>query len=192
MFSIKIPEGRLINFEQDLSFENFIGQFQVFCPTKLLCIVDGTSLRFYDRPGTIPVNIRFDYKQRRGKFIEYYFRDIENDSLYCVFGREAAKIFYPRIDDVDPIKSLRESGAPARISNTESKSGNNQNYDMKHPINNIISRKSLPEIKTQTNGKNIPDPGDINEIIIIDKGVRLVFPSTNYPLEICTHNPRVT
>lgn len=33
---------------------------------------------------------------------EYYFRDINTDSLYCVFGREAAKLFYPRIDEVDP------------------------------------------------------------------------------------------
>jgi len=102
LFDIKIPEGHVVQFEQESTFENFIGQFQLFCP-KLLCVVDGSCLRYYDKPGTIPTNIRFDYKQRRGKLTEYYFRDIGNDSLYCVFSREAAKIFYPRIDEVDPI-----------------------------------------------------------------------------------------
>lgn len=101
LFDIKVPEGHMVQFEQEATFENFIGQFQLFCP-KLLCVVDGTSLRYYDKPGTLPTNIRFDYKQRRNKLTEYYFRDIDNDSLYCVFGRDAAKIFYPRIDDVDP------------------------------------------------------------------------------------------
>jgi len=100
-FDVKIMKDFIVRFEQDATFENFIGQFQLICP-KLLCIVDGTSLRYYDKPGTLPTNIRFDYKQRRGKLIEYYFRDIANDSLYCVFGREAAQIFYPRINDVDP------------------------------------------------------------------------------------------
>ena len=97
---IKIREERVINVEQLSSFENFVGQFQILCD-KLLCIVDGTSLRFYDRRESIPTNIRFDYKQRKKNLTEYYFRDIDNDSLYCVFGREAAKIFYPRIDEVD-------------------------------------------------------------------------------------------
>ena len=100
-FDIKIPEGRMVRFEQEATFENFVGQFQLFCP-KLLCVVDGTILRYYDKPGTLPTNIRFDYKQRRGPLTEYYFRDIETDTLYCVFGREAAKIFYSRIDEIDP------------------------------------------------------------------------------------------
>ena len=63
-------------------------------------------MKYYDKPGTLPTNIRFDYKQRKGNLTEYYFRDIDNDSLYCVFGHEAAKIFYPRIDDVDPTSSI--------------------------------------------------------------------------------------
>ena len=32
---------------------------------------------------------------------EYYFRYIADDTLYCVFGREASTIFYPRINEFD-------------------------------------------------------------------------------------------
>jgi hypothetical protein len=100
-FGIKISPDDTVKFEQEATFENFIGQFQLFC-SKLLCVVDGTYLRYYNKRNELPTNIRFDYKQRRGKLTEYYFRDINTDTLYCVFGRDCAKIFYPRIDEVDP------------------------------------------------------------------------------------------
>lgn len=100
-FDIKIPEGHYVRFEQDATFENFIGQFQQNCP-KLMCVINGTNLRYYDNTTPLPNNIRFDYKQRRRSLTEYYFRDIDDDTLYCVFGREAATIFYPRIDEIDP------------------------------------------------------------------------------------------
>lgn len=101
---VKVPEKWSVKIEQETTFENFVGQFQAFCP-KLLCVVDGTCLRYYDKYTDIPKDIRYDYKQRRENLVEYYFRDIHNDSLYCVFGREAAKIFYPRIDEVDVDKT---------------------------------------------------------------------------------------
>ena len=100
-FDIKIPEGHNIQFEQEATFENFIGQFQRDCP-KLICVINGTNLRYYDKSTQLPNNIRFDYKQRKGTLTEYYFRDINDDTLYCVFGREAATIFYPRINEIDP------------------------------------------------------------------------------------------
>lgn len=101
-FDIKIPEGHSVRFEQEATFENFIGQFQQNCP-KLICVINGTNLRYYDKTTPLPTNIRFDYKQRRGSLTEYYFRDIDDDTLYCVFGREAASIFYGRIDEIDPL-----------------------------------------------------------------------------------------
>lgn len=118
-FDVKIPQDYIVQFEREATFENFIGQFQPIC-SKLLCVVNGTSLHYYDKRNTpsreprangsansLPKEVRFDYKQRRDKvggnsLTEYYFRDIGNDNLYCVFGREAARIFYPRIDEVDP------------------------------------------------------------------------------------------
>lgn len=100
-FDLKLPEGKLLHFGQDVTFENFVGQFQANCP-KLLCVVDGTTLRHYDRHGALPKQIRFDYKQTWNGITEYYFRDMNTDSLYCVFGRITARIFYPRLDEVDP------------------------------------------------------------------------------------------
>jgi hypothetical protein len=100
-FDIKIPDGHTVQFTKESTFENFIGQFQPYCP-KILCVIDGTNLVYYDKTGSLPDNIRFDYKQRRGILTEYYFRNIIDDTRYCVFGREAASIFYSRIDEVDP------------------------------------------------------------------------------------------
>ena len=246
LFDIKIPEGYTVKFEQESSFENFIGQFQLFCP-KLLCIIDGTCLRYYDKPGTLPTNIRFDYKQRRGNLTEYYFRDIGNDSLYCVFGHEAAKIFYPRIDEVDPTNSselitpLPKSSTLPRLevesnnlnrkiadprliitsshSNNITQRDNKPVYDSKHPIGAPISRHSgSSQPSSQTSSENrskrpvILQPLPKNEkhsfqkdaarsvsdrshppdqIIIIDKGVKLIFPNVNYPLEVRTHHPSI-
>lgn len=284
-FDIKIPEGHVVQFEQESTFENFIGQFQIFCP-KLLCVIDGSCLRYYDKPGTLPSNIRFDYKQRRGKLTEYYFRDIGNDSLYCVFGREAAKIFYPRIDEVDPIDlrtQVNDTIVPSsKQSFTTFKGTTGHNYElnskphlndprstiispsscndpklnidvnMTHnyemvgspkPLGSIISRSGpiLPNNHTMERSRNPavsqsssighnnsrvakhpiiqpivrkdvrPNEGSISDhdirrgnlpklytssrkyppdhVVIIDKGVKLIFPNSNYPIEIHTHHP---
>lgn len=278
LFDIKIPEGHVVQFEQESTFENFIGQFQLFCP-KLLCVVDGSCLRYYDKPGTLPNNIRFDYKQRRGKLTEYYFRDIGNDSLYCVFSREAAKIFYPRIDEVDPIDikgkvnesiahpsnssfnptTLRENNGVTTIINqtTNTKemfetfkplTGQNNELNCKLPygdpkqvnnygINAVVSRSRPPLIpgtnytggttrisevsklqsgsivngtshsvkrpiiqstvkKDHSSNPKIVTRGvsnrshDPDQVIIIDKGVKFIFPNPNYPIEVHTHYPQ--
>ena len=206
LFDIKIPEGHLVKFEQDSTFENFIGQFQAFCP-KLLCVIDGSCLRYYDKQGAIPKNIRFDYKQRRGKSIEYYFRDIGNESLYCVFGREAAKIFYPRIDEVDPIDQSSTSGfsqkeiAPANESK-QIECDASDNKSSSGGLGAVVSRGSLrasgvlelkpgrgrrPIIQAITSGKEASKGRE--QIIIIDNGVKFVFPNSNYPIEVKTHYP---
>lgn len=189
-FDIKIPEEHGIKFEQESTFENFIGQFQLFCP-KLLCIIDGTTLRYYDKAASIPDNIRFDYKQRRGILTEYYFRDISTDTLYCVFGREAAKIFYSRIDEVDP------GGIITRpyIENKSTSVIKSQSFDAaKIQINNKIqsNTKNKPSIIEPIKNSNqisqiIPKTSiQPSNIIIIDKGAKLIFPNPNYPIEVKT------
>lgn len=72
------------------------------CP-KLLCVIDGKTLKCYDKASRLPKNLRYDRKQERGGVTEYYFRDA-TDRTYCVFGHDAAKIFYARLDEVDPPK----------------------------------------------------------------------------------------
>ena len=283
LFHIKIPEGNIVQFEQESTFENFIGQFQAFCP-KLLCVVDGTCLRYYDNPvigdhapgaGTLPNNLRFDYKQKRGVLTEYYFRDIGTDSLYCVFGREAAKIFYPRIDHVDPLDPRTQSERPGiRHRNSDIIAGQPHHSKLpldrtklstfqtpnKNPTNALSNANSLatcdPRLAIiQSNNAIIDTPkvprtgvsssntthnihdhlpknslhlsdtkasdhfnrkktlitklehgttshGRIvsklvtdrshppDHISIIDKGVKFIFPNSNYPVEIRTHYPR--
>lgn len=134
-FDIKILEGSSIQFSQEATYENFIGQFQQYCP-KLICVIDGTSLHYYDKTSSLPTNVRFDYKQRRGTVTEYYFRDINDDTLYCVFGREAAAIFYPRINIVDSIVIPDSRNIDQEISNINSAS--------------VISRSNL-SVNNQTN-----------------------------------------
>lgn len=212
---IELLENYVVKFEQDASFENFIAQFQEMCP-KLLCIVNGTSLRLYDKksPEAFPQNIRFDYKQQRGKIIEYYFRDIDTDNLYCVFGRECAKIFYPQLNKVDPAKIItyhpptsHKTSNPLfnKTFNQIVNKNTNQNINQKvksirtlnsHiPSNNSdISANSniAPNSYIAPNSHIESDPPPIsqpNYITIIDKGMTIRFPNPNYLVEIREYNP---
>lgn len=207
MFDIKIPEGHNVQFNQEATYENFIGQFQQYC-SKLLCIIDGTSLRYYDKTSSLPTSVRFDYKQRRGNMTEYYFRDINDDTLYCVFGREAAAVFYPRIDIVDPItvhetsttRSLLHNNASTKEHPVEyqTKTNTNANQSLVSNVSDICKAKRPPliqhiktsiplfrevEVQDLSNKRN---QSRNSEIVIIDEGVKLLFPNYNYPVEIKT------
>lgn len=168
-FDIKIPEGKEVKFTQEATFENFVAQFQPYT-SKLLCVVDGTSLRYYDKTRALPGNLRFDYKQRRGTLTEYYFRDIDNDTLYCVFGREAARTIYPRINEVDPVTKSEESHKLLA-----------RNIPVEKPVKSTMTlfHESNP-CETRIASKHI---------VIIDKGIRFTFPNPDYPVEIRTYYP---
>lgn len=281
-FDIKIPEGHNVRFEQEATFENFIGQFQQNCP-KLICVINGTNLRYYDKTTPLPNNIRFDYKQRRGSLTEYYFRDIDDDTLYCMFGREAATIFYPRIDEIDPTGNYEVSNRSevpisqnsnslepqkkSSASDISKQSSVRQDYQLmkdtevipqivldisktrRPPIVQPIKQPSIPLFrdtpmkgnsnylainppqnnKSESRTLNIPQnqsnlnqrvsmanredsnyiSGKLdtqqnvlhsnkavsrhssipNNIVIIDQGVKLMFPNPNYPIEINTYYP---
>lgn len=86
--------------EED-TFENFVSQFQQHTE-KILCVLNGSSLLFFQKQGPFPSGLRFDYKQKRNGITEYYFRDVQEDNLYCVFTREIAELIYPTLDKYDP------------------------------------------------------------------------------------------
>lgn len=176
-FDIKIPEGNTVEFRQEVTFENFVGQFQPYC-AKLLCVIDGTILHYYDKKGPLPTNLRFDYKQRRRTLTEYYFRSIDTDTLYCVFGREAARIIYPRIDEVDPEASQEAS---SKI-NTAKKL-------FRPPIVQPIKSPKLPLFREQVQESTRIASSIPEFITIVDKGVKLTFPNPNYPVEVRTYYP---
>lgn len=183
----------MVEFGQEVTFENFIGQFQPYCG-KLLCVVDGTILHYYDKKGPLPTNLRFDYKQRRRTLTEYYFRSIDTDTLYCVFGREAARSFYPRIDDVDPEGSHE-------ISSKISSSTNPAKKLARPPIMQVIKPPQIPLFREQVQEatrvpsrevrqlRQLRQPHIPEVITIVDKGVKLTFPNPNYPVEVRTYYP---
>jgi hypothetical protein len=202
-FKIKIPETCLIDFDQDDTFENFIGQFQPVC-SKLICIIDGTILRYYDKPGSIPKNIRFDYKQHKRKITEYYFRDIGTDSLYCVFGRPAALIFYPRLDEVDPMPV--EPRLPVHVSEIDARSQPRSHSEPTVTPDALGIRVLGPIPSLLPPGRQIsaPEPRHVgrgrapiirpiqpppSEIVVVDEGVKLTFPNPNYPVALKLFQP---
>jgi len=179
-FSITIPDGQIIQFTKEATFENFIGQFQPFCP-KLLCVVDGTSLQYYDKKAALPTNIRFDYKQRRGLLTEYYFRNIGDDTLYCVFGREAAKLFYPRIDEVDP-NGINEPSSVSHIQ--DSPLVKSVHLDSKLNDPSLLNDNSHPNNMLET---HINDPFLINihpnlKVNEIQQSLSIVSKSQRLPI----------
>lgn len=93
-----------VEIENNISFENFVGQFQQGC-SKLLCIVDGVHMCYYDKMGEIPNNIKFFKKEKYKSITEYYFKSLDDNTQYCVFGRDAASTFYPAINLVDPLST---------------------------------------------------------------------------------------
>lgn len=189
-FDIKIPEGCSIQFSQEATYENFIGQFQQYC-SKILCVIDGTNFHFYDKKTSPPPsNIRFDYKQIRGTITEYYFRDIDTDTLYCVFGREAATIFYPRMNIVDPI-IIPESNITLALAEVNKSPPNKKRPPLIQPVKppmplfREIQRTESSSRKSSSSGTSqIP-----TQIVIVDNGVKLTFPNPNYPIEIKTYYP---
>lgn len=51
---VKIQSVRL---EQESTFEHLVGQIQSQCPNHLLCVVDGSILKFYDKKKLITLRI---------------------------------------------------------------------------------------------------------------------------------------
>ena len=188
---------------QNSSLELFMCQFQISCE-KLLCIVNGTSIRYYDVNDILPKNIRFDYKLRRCKLTEYYFKDINDGTRYCVFGRVAAKIFYPYIDEADQI-----AYQPNKLNIMDNvKTLNNFNQQVKHDIISVIHdnrqktilKKMIPSDfsinqhsshslnsndKSHCSESETDEDDDIyDRLIIFDGDQKLIFPNNNYPVEI--------
>jgi len=177
-----------ITMKQDCSFEDFVAQFQISC-SKLLCVVNGKQLRYYDKKPELPMGLKFEYKHRCKDRTAYYFRDATNNK-YCVFGREAAQQFYPRLDEVD---SLTLPSVPSVLSVPLVPSTHTERNYKVTKVDKIEGVKSIVTPITHNNLK-----GDIAatrivktkyppEIIIVDRGQRHSFPYVNYNIEVQNH-----
>lgn len=95
--SFQLSNINQISFEQNMTFSDFLEQFQNYT-SPLLCLIDN-KLHFYDKKESIPKNIR----PTTVKGNMYYFTD-DLGKEYILFGLDAAKIFYPKLVTKSPIK----------------------------------------------------------------------------------------
>lgn len=168
------PEEAFLTILQNSTMEALVGQLQSYTD-KLLCVIDGTTLHYYQTPGQLPKKIRFEHKQLRNGIMEYYFRDIRNDNLYCVFGREAAKIFFPEIDQKDPGGISEWNSTASDIPPFEN--GRERN----------ITRSTGEETSSSTDGTSLNSSGSLKPTMIIDgKHVH------EFPLPIASPDLHVT
>lgn len=100
-FHLPITSNTDLHISRNSSFENLVSQLQKFS-TKVLCVVDNCILKYFD-VHTIPTyfhnKLRYDYKSTKNGITEYYFRSLDNKTLYCFFNYSYAKLAYPRLDD---------------------------------------------------------------------------------------------
>ena len=97
ILDITVPEPILIT--NGMNVEEFIAQFQLHCKT-LIAVVDKQEIMFYKDLRTIPTNLEFIGKKRGLRLSQYYFLQKDENKTYCVYGKAAAKIFYPKIDTI--------------------------------------------------------------------------------------------
>jgi hypothetical protein len=179
-----------------MNFESFAAQFQRHT-SVILCLItkaNSMTMRYYQKEGPFPKDITFVRKEKRDP-IEYYFRD--SDSQYCVFSRENALRFYPKLNEVDPdgrseiIPRLFPSSNTSHLSSKRSAIIE----PMAAPITEKIIQPYVDNIQDKTTATSTivtttytlataPD-----KVIIIDQGAKYVFPNPNYPVEIKTYQP---
>ena len=73
------------------TFEDIISQLQPYVDSAILCIKDGCELMIHRDRSRFPIFIKLESKLND----IYSFRDPTTDSLYSVFGEEAAGIICP-------------------------------------------------------------------------------------------------
>ncbi len=185
IFKIFIPEK--IEFFNGSTFENFMGQFQKYS-TSILCIIDGALLKIFNTHDHIPKNIRFDYKLNKEYVIEYYFRDIEDNTLYCVFGRDAAKIFFPHLDRVDPhiVSNRNNTNNFSKNSNGSNNNGsNNSNNNNARNNNNRNNSNNRNNNSNNTNEHRIA----IKDNLVAPSTTPHHIPSKNIPMDVQQSQP---
>lgn len=197
-FDVSIPDNHTLRVSQDSTFEHFIAQLQPLS-SKLLCVIDGTTLRYYDNAKLFPTNIRFDYKQKHGSVVEYYFRDNSDDTLYCVFGQTNARLFYPSLNPINmehsntAIPNIYHDPLSTPLSKVVSKpsikpaSPKITRRSPNDSPSNVVKPKRPPIIEQLTTSYIQHASKTTGNIIIIDKGVKMTFPDCNYNVDITTY-----
>lgn len=82
--------------DDNLCYEKLISQLQPYIKDAILAVKNGTELKIFRERKDFPPLIRFE-REHQGEL--YSFRDGVDDSLYVLFGREAASILYPHLTE---------------------------------------------------------------------------------------------
>lgn len=194
---IKLPSNSKIHIANDTNFESFMSQFQSHTHL-ILCIIDGKILRYYSREGPFPSDIVFDRKNK-GEPNEYYFKSKETGTQYCVFSRENAVLFYPRLNEVDPtgrseiiprlfprkleVSTYTTTKRPSIIEPVLSSSIIQPYIDNTGRLGE--SDKATITRQIITNTQPVSD-----KVIVVDEGSTYIFPNPNFPVEIKIYQPK--
>jgi hypothetical protein len=127
-----------IVFKNNIDLKQFISQFQIHCK-KLLCIVNDKILRFYSKKENLPKNLKY-IRMEEHNIAEYYFEDLDTNDIYCIFGKNAATIFYPALE-------LKSKPIIVSHSNKEPKAIFIYHHDKKHEIKWSNKEIEIIEIK---------------------------------------------
>ncbi len=198
MSKITIDVAQNIVLLQDSILESFVGQFQKYCPDKVLCVYNGSIIKFYNK-SMIFTDLKFDYEQKHEGITEYYFHHLSNNSTYCFFDETVYKSIVNLKQSEHPLQLKRFTRLPFQNNNTNVSSNAVQTSSVpqfsKRPpiiqqINKINENKSteLKVVEPQKDLTNIlvPVVYDHQEknIIIVDDGEKLSFPAYDFPVEI--------
>lgn len=166
-----IENIQTISLKSDCSCEEFVSQLQQYT-TKIICVINGKTMKLYDKEGIFPENINFNKRQKIGTVVCYYFID-NNNNEYCIFGRDNAEFFYPAIkNEVGKIISFNKILKQSNDFDIMSSS-------IIHPID-----YDKPPIK---NNKIFTLIGP-NTIKIVDGNSVMTFPNPNYLVDIQEYN----
>ena len=159
VFEMRIPDDILISFEQDATYPIFLGQFQPYAP-MIVCLINNKMLKYYNKNGPFPANIRFDHKEKCGNILNYYFQDINDNTMYCIFTRNMAKLFYPQLSIIDPDSSdkktvinIRNINKPVNSKIIKSLDGSELTVD--YTIVDKDGTYSFPNFKSSVNRREI-------------------------------------
>jgi hypothetical protein len=93
-----------VTFEQHMDYNQFLSQFQNFCP-KLLCLLEKDNvktLQIYEKVDQIPKDVTFVRKTA----YDYYFKDT-SDNGYYVFNLYAAQLFDPTLKEEQKLEEVK-------------------------------------------------------------------------------------
>lgn len=101
---VKFPSGTTITVKTGDNLIDMLSQIQPFILDAIVAVKDGKEIIVYTNVGQFP----FGLKHKETKDGIYEFKSL-GESIYTIFGREAAEIFFPSFREKIMISSTETS-----------------------------------------------------------------------------------